>query len=1032
MTRTCLRWIIAALCLAPLPSVADVTLVREGAAVATIVIPDTPLESESFAARELQTYVEKMSGALLPMLAEAERPEGAVVTIGATRDVPAELLASLDVEECVIRTTTGGGLMVVGGRRAPIVDGSGKEWVRDRGTLYGVYELLHRLGVRWYDPSPIGEVVPRTPTITVPDTDYRHKPPFAYRAGFQGQWAVRNRFCGNAWGGPEWGGVWYEWLSHMYHYIAPPDRFFTEHPEWFPLIGGERVPTGQLCTNAEGLVDRFADFVLDTYKRNPQLEVLGIEANDGQGWCECDACRALDIPDLRTPYNAVSMTPRIVDFNTKVARKVAQENPEAVLGWYIYADHTEVPPGVEALPPNLHGRVCTYTAFSNYSEPIETGKSPQNLRLRGVLEGYRRLLTHMSTYEYWSGYMWFGPMPIRGVIAANIRYYGKLGLEGSYLLGPEHWGSQGFNYWLAGRMLWDPSEDEDELLEDYCRNFFGPAAEPMHRYHLHFEQAVAESGMVVQSGGAYIEPLFTPAVTERALELLSQATELADTDVVRARIERVRKGVRFAQMAHRLDALEGSGQFEEALAVGRELLTWMGDLHPAKDTYKAVLARKLEAVRLEGDKPDHSAAAQAAAELHRWLRAVDEGRYVFAALDSEPGGHLSARVAKLAETVKDFARIMSVSDPVAPVPDRWRFQTDPRQEGVQARWFSPDFDDSHWLMLPIGVWWENAGHPGYDGLAWYRTQVTVPAQFEGRPVHLFFGAVDGDARVYVNGKQAGSHILGEGGKGWDEAFSVDITEHLRYGEENLIAVSVYDDAAYGGIWKAVRLLSPRPDAVTQGKVRVPVQSDSQTVLLMDFNEPVEGWMANEAYGEGAFPGQGDRNLAAWFSSPDKERTGLRLGLTLPPEGTIECWVKPTGMQRAHATICGVGSVGNTKLGLSMGGDSTVVAQLVRKDATETLASKAPLPDGQWSHVAFSWGADIKPRLYVNGEPEAEGTAVGPPYACTGDQLFLGCRPWWVAEREDHTAWYLDLNFHGYIDDFRVSNKARERFEAIGQ
>ena len=38
---------------------------------------------------------------------------------------------------------------------------------------------------------------------------------------------------------------------------------------------------------------------------------------------------------------------------------------------------------------------------------------------------------------------------------------------------------------------------------------------------------------------------------------------------------------------------------------------------------------------------------------------------------------------------------------------------------------------------------------------------------------------------------------------------------------------------------------------------------------------------------------------------------------------------------------------------------------------------------------------------------------------------------WVKDKDDHTAWYLDLNFHGLIDDLRVSRQARETFEALG-
>lgn len=1009
----------------------QVTLVRDGEPRAAIVIPDEPLASERFAAEELQTYLERMSGARLEIRPESHRSAGAAITVGATSDVPDHLMDELAVEECVIRTVSPRHLMIVGGREPPIVDSKGKSWVRDRGTLYGVYELLHMLGVRWYDPSPVGEVVPRAKTITVGPLDYRHKPAFSIRSGYGGIWAVRNRYSGNVWGPDEWGGIHYEWLAHMYQYVVPPHAYFERKPEWFALIGRERTPKGQLCISNPEVVDRFVEWAVGTYRANPQLEVLGIEANDGHGWCECGDCRAMDDPRLLTPYNQVSMSPRVVKFNMQVARRVAELNPNAILGWYIYSDHTEVPRGLQRLPGNLHGRICTYaSSYSDYSEPIETGTSPQNTRLREVFEGYRRLLEHISTYEYWSGYVWFGPIPIRKAIAANIRYYHRLGVEGCYQLGPRHWGSQGVNYWMAGRLLWDVTEDEDELLDDYCRGMYGPAAEHMKRYYLRLEKAVADSGRAVMSGGAYIEPIFTTDVLDEALHHLQQALRVAETPEQRARIERATAGHEFARRAARMDRLEAAGKVEEALAEGRDLIAWMEAINPGKETREAHLrARQDEIARLtrEGNLDEASTKAR---ELQEWLDRLNEGQWVFAALDTEPGAHLTGRVAKLAETVKDFARVMAVSDVVCEVPQNWRFRTDPNREGETGRWFATEFDDSEWAAIPIGVWWENAGYVGYDGLAWYRTSLHIPEDFRGRKVEAFFGAVDGDATVYVNGERAGEHVLGDNGEGWDEAFSIDITEHVECGAENQMTVAVLDEAAYGGIWKAVRVLSPRPGTTTQGRIRQPLRKDEHTVLLLDFTQPVEGWMANEKYGEGPFPGQGAQNRAAWFASPDKERTGIRTSVNLPANGTVECWVKPTGIQGGHATLFTVGSVGNTKVNAFVGRDNRVHATIVRETNTEALVSGVVLPDAQWTHVAVTWGEGIKPRLYINGRLEAEGKQTGPPYHTGGDVLWIGCQPWWVKDREDHTAWYLDLNFHGLIDDLRVSAVARDEFEAL--
>ncbi|MBN1343681.1 MAG: hypothetical protein JXQ73_13415 [Phycisphaerae bacterium] len=51
-----------------------VTLTREGKPNATIVAPDRPLASERFAAEELATYLKKMSGVELPIVADSKPP----------------------------------------------------------------------------------------------------------------------------------------------------------------------------------------------------------------------------------------------------------------------------------------------------------------------------------------------------------------------------------------------------------------------------------------------------------------------------------------------------------------------------------------------------------------------------------------------------------------------------------------------------------------------------------------------------------------------------------------------------------------------------------------------------------------------------------------------------------------------------------------------------------------------------------------------------------------------------------------------
>ncbi len=62
---------------------------------------------------------------------------------------------------------------------------------------------------------------------------------------------------------------------------------------------------------------------------------------------------------------------------------------------------------------------------------------------------------------------------------------------------------------------------------------------------------------------------------------------------------------------------------------------------------------------------------------------------------------------------------------------------------------------------------------------WYQRTFTVPDGWGGRRILLHFGAVDWDATVWVNGREAGRH------RGGYDAFSFDVTDLLQAGENGL-------------------------------------------------------------------------------------------------------------------------------------------------------------------------------------------------------------------------------------------------------
>lgn len=131
----------------------------------------------------------------------------------------------------------------------------------------------------------------------------------------------------------------------------------------------------------------------------------------------------------------------------------------------------------------------------------------------------------------------------------------------------------------------------------------------------------------------------------------------------------------------------------------------------------------------------------------------------------------------------------------------WEFCFDPQNQGEQRRWWAGDrqarsggpgkapFDRQ--IIVPFP--WESPAsgiaEPAYQGVAWYRRSVPVPPDWLARGLQpvLHFGAVDWEARVWVNGRIAGEH------RGGYTPFSVDLAPFLTDDMPLTVTVRVRDD-----------------------------------------------------------------------------------------------------------------------------------------------------------------------------------------------------------------------------------------------
>ncbi|MCF7849326.1 MAG: hypothetical protein K9M45_10775 [Kiritimatiellales bacterium] len=156
-----------------------------------------------------------------------------------------------------------------------------------------------------------------------------------------------------------------------------------------------------------------------------------------------------------------------------------------------------------------------------------------------------------------------------------------------------------------------------------------------------------------------------------------------------------------------------------------------------------------------------------------------------------------------------------------PLAGPWEIVFDKQNEGRAGEWQRPQiFQTLEKRVITVPSCWEEM-EQDYEGVAWYRCEFNVSADWKERHIRLCFDAVNYRTEAWINGEVVGMH---EGGFG---PFEFDINGQLRHGESNTLVVRVVGPAIVsdqvddlvrnatphwrggyiGGIWQSVKLVA---------------------------------------------------------------------------------------------------------------------------------------------------------------------------------------------------------------------------------
>jgi len=492
----------------------------------TIVIGRDASRSEQHAATELQKYIEKISGRVVPIKSDDDDIGTRMILVGNSSKLK-ELGLDIDFDdlgdEGFVMKTAGGNLVLAGGRK--------------RGTLYSVYTFLEEyLGCGWFIPGPMCEVTPREGRFKIGKLDDRQKPSFEWRAlssVYDVEWQVKNKLdptirgsgAGEERGDPP---VFHSYC-HIFDRLIPPAKYFVPHPEYVSLVKGRRRWNGaQICTTNPDVIKICADQICQWMDEHPECRIFSICQDDGGGWCECEDCKALD-----TREGCVS--DRLVVFFNAVARKVYEKHPDKLIYTLAYSAGIDPPLREKHIEKNIMVQICHIRYPCCHVHPIET--CPKNAEYKAQVEAWAALAPILYVYDYRVDYNnYLMPYPNCYAIARDVPYYKKVGVKGIFYQGGGAALNHGMCHYLLAKLMWNHKADVKKLTDRFFERYFGRAAKPMKKYWKLLHDRVWNEDIHICLYTRPPEELFTADVLAKADEFFDEAEGAAENDLIRERV----------------------------------------------------------------------------------------------------------------------------------------------------------------------------------------------------------------------------------------------------------------------------------------------------------------------------------------------------------------------------------------------------------------------------------------------------------------------------------------------------------------
>lgn len=406
-----------------------------------IIVPSMASEEEQKAASELQLYFQKMNQVLLPIVSEEEAAASKGIWVGATQKT---LNADLDMHQILIQEQN---------EQLIILGGSPKS------TLYAVYSFLeHFLGCRFYAPEV--EYVPQLTAIKVQrGLNYSYEPPVTTRTVHSRLYYENHDFADKR-------KVTYEAFPgyipsarvHTFHRFVPEGQYFQDHPEYYALRDGRRIPT-QLCLTNPEVLQIVLDTVAALIEEFPEAEVISVSQDDNQQYCQCVPCTTVNERE-GAPSGSV------LEFVNQVARAF----PDKLISTLAY-QYTRKPP--QLLKPEENVLVTLCSIECDRSAPIADNCQA----FTKDLIAWGEKTDKVRIWDYTTQFTNFlAPFPNLRTLQPNVKLFVENNAKWVF---EQHSNNPSelfeLRSYLTAKLLWDPQLNVDSVVNDFLTGYYQEA-----------------------------------------------------------------------------------------------------------------------------------------------------------------------------------------------------------------------------------------------------------------------------------------------------------------------------------------------------------------------------------------------------------------------------------------------------------------------------------------------------------------------------------------------------------------------------